>query len=415
MKLGKYSFGIGDRFNHQGRAQLQAFLMARESGLEIIPVWNKSNREHQMVKSLPDQTRNEADDAVASLQWELPYFVDADHINLFNVDKFIDHCDFFTIDVAEYISKPAVDEDVENYLDNNRGCIGELSIPGIKESFSVTENFLNEIGYKFLNAAQEAGKIYRYIHKRRAGKDFITEISMDEVNYPQTPTELFFILGMIATERIPLQTIAPRFTGRFNKGVDYAGDSAQFGLEFERDLLVIDYAVKAFGLPENLKLSIHSGSDKFTIYPVIGELIQKHGKGIHIKTAGTTWLEEVTGLAQAGGEGLNLAKTIYRTAYARKEELCKPYASVIDINDSSLPLPDKVDKWDGKKFSDTLRHIPGHPDYNRDFRQLIHVGYKIAAELGEQYSDALKKYNDVIGKNVTENIYERHIKRLFKI
>lgn len=415
MKLGKYSFGIGDRFNHQGKAQLKALCMAKDAGLNIIPVWNKSNREHQIVKTTPEQTRKEADEAITDLQWDLPYFVDADHINLLNVGRFIDHCDFFTIDVADYIGKSAVDEDIEDYIENNRKYIGKLNIPGIDEEFLITEDVLIEIGSKFLNATQEAGKIYRYVNKLRAGREFIPEISMDEVNDPQTPVELFFILGLLASEKIPVQTIAPRFTGRFNKGVDYRGDPTQFRLEFKQDLLVIDHAIKIFGHPENLKLSIHSGSDKFTIYPIIGELIHKHDKGIHIKTAGTTWLEEVTGLALAGNEGLSLVKTIYRTAYARKEELCKPYATVIEIDDPSLPLPDLVDKWDGNKFSNTLRHIPNHSDYNPNFRQLIHVGYKVAAELGEQYYDALKKFDDVIGKNVTENIYERHIKRLFEI
>lgn len=415
MKLGKYSFGIGDRFNHQGKAQLKALFMARDARLDIIPVWNKSNREHQIVKSTPEQTRHEADEAVADLQWDLPYFVDADHINLVNVNKFIDHCDFFTIDVADYIGKSPIDEDIEDYIENNRNFIGNLKIPGIDEEFSITEDLLVEIATRFLNATQEAGKIFRYIKKCKAEREFIPEISMDEVNDPQTPAELFFILGLLASEKIPVQTIAPRFTGRFNKGVDYKGDPAKFSLEFEQDLLVIDYAIKTFGLPENLKLSVHSGSDKFTIYPIMGELIRRYDKGIHVKTAGTTWLEEVTGLAQAGDEGLSLAKTIYRTAYTRKEELCKPYATVIEIDDSQLPLPDDVDKWDGNKFSNTLRHIADHSDYNPNFRQLIHVGYKIAAELGDQYSHALEKYSDIIGKNVTENIFERHLKRLFEI
>jgi len=348
------------------------------------------------------------------MNWDLPYFVDADHINLFNIDKFIDHCDFFTIDVAEYISKPAVDEDVEEYIENNRKYTGKLHIPGVEEDFTVTEDFLTEIGFKFLNAVQEAGKIYRYINKRRSGKDFITEISMDEVDNPQTPSELFFILGMLANEKIPLQTIAPKFTGRFNKGVDYSGDPAQFRQEFEQDLLVIDHAIHTFGLPDNLKLSVHSGSDKFTIYPIIGDLIAQYDSGIHLKTAGTTWLEEVIGLAEADQEGLNLAKEIYREAYSRKDELCKPYSTVIDIDEPSLPSPDSVDHWERSKFVNTLRHIPDHPDYNPNFRQLIHVGYKVAAEMGERYVKALEKYAEVIGKNVTENIYERHLKRLFK-
>jgi hypothetical protein len=236
------------------------------------------------------------------------------------------------------------------------------------------------------------------------------------VNEAQSPVEMFFILSAIAGERIPAQTVAPKFTGRFNKGVDYVGDVAQFGKEFEEDLLVIDYAVKEFGLPAGLKLSIHSGSDKFSIYPVVGKLIRKYDKGIHIKTAGTTWLEEITGLALSGDdEAIDLAKAIYCGALARFDELCGPYATVIDIDKSRLPSPKEVERWSGAKLAGTLRHIPGHPDYNPHFRQLIHVGYKVAAEYGVEYTRTLEKHRDTVGRQVIENIRDRHIKRLFGI
>ena len=238
---------------------------------------------------------------------------------------------------------------------------------------------------------------------------------MDEVELPQTPIDMFFILKMIAEKGIPVDTIAPKFSGRFNKGVDYKGDVEQFTREFEEDILVIDYAIQHFGLPTNLKLSIHSGSDKFAIYPVMGKLIKKHNKGLHVKTAGTTWLEEVIGLSISGLEGLDMAKQIYAGAYKRRDELCGPYADVIDIDESQLPSPEEVAKWSGQKFSDTLRHIPGCSDYNPNFRQLIHVGYKIAAEMGDAYTQLLKNNAEVVGKCVEENIYERHLKRLFDL
>ena len=92
---------------------------------------------------------------------------------------------------------------------------------------------------------------------------------MDETDRAQSPVELLIILAAIADEGIPVQTIAPKFSGRFNKGVDYVGDVAQFEREFALDIAAIAYAVKQFGLPANLKLSVHSGSDKFSIYPAI--------------------------------------------------------------------------------------------------------------------------------------------------
>lgn len=415
MKLGKYSFGVGDRFNHEGEAQLKALMRANAQGIEITPVWNKSNREHNIVHSEPEGTRAEADAAVKTLGWTGEYRVDADHINLDTVDRFIAHSDFFTLDVAAYIGHPSPDEDVAAFVASCRALGSRIDIPGIEEPIAVTDALLNRVAGKFLAAVREAGKIYRRIEAAKGTGNFITEVSMDEVEAPQTPVDMLFILKMIADEKIPAQTIAPKFTGRFNKGVDYVGRVEQFAKEFEEDVLVIDYAVRHFGLPENLKLSVHSGSDKFTIYPVMAEMIKKHDKGIHVKTAGTTWLEEVIGLALAGGEGLQAAKHIYTQALSRKEELCGPYADVIDIDDAQLPSAEEVSGWNSEKFANTLRHIPGHPDYNSNLRQLIHVGYKVAAEMGETYQNLLKKHADIVGRCVEENIYDRHLKRLFNL
>ena len=165
-----------------------------------------------------------------------------------------------------------------------------------KKLLKCSGNQLGAIAEKYLFAAKKAGEIYRKIEGSKGTGNFITEVSMDEVAIPQTPVELFFILEMLGDEGVPLQTIAPKFSGRFNKGVDYAGDPMKFAAEFEEDLMIIALAVMEFGLPDNLKISVHSGSDKFAIYPHIGSLLKKHGKGVHLKTAGTTWLEEIIGL-----------------------------------------------------------------------------------------------------------------------
>jgi len=238
---------------------------------------------------------------------------------------------------------------------------------------------------------------------------------MDESAEPQSPVEMLFILSAIAEEGIPAQTIAPKFTGRFNKGVDYVGDVAQFAKEFSRDIAVINFAVGEFSLPANLKLSIHSGSDKFSIYPAIRDALHKFDAGVHLKTAGTTWLEELIGLAAAGGEGLEIAKDIYAGALGRYDELCEPYATVIDIDKARLPAAGEVAGWDGPAFAAALRHDRSCTGYNRHFRQMLHVSYKIAAEMGERFFDALSGYEDTIAPNVTENICRRHIEPVFGV
>jgi hypothetical protein len=416
MKLAKYSIGVGDRFAHQGQAQLRAIMKANEKGqLEISPVWNKSNREHTYVHSHPADVRKEADAAVAALGYKGKYFVDADHINLTTVAPFVETADFFTLDVAAFIGKASDQTEVDTFVSSCEKYMGELRIPGIAEPLHVTKDLLVEIAGKFLAAAQQASEIYKYLVERKGKDNFVTEVSMDEVESPQTPVYLFFILKMLADKGVPAQTIAPKFTGRFNKGVDYRGDLDQFTKEFESDVLVIDYAVKEFGLPEELKLSVHSGSDKFSIYPIMASIIKKYDKGIHLKTAGTTWLEEVIGLAVAGGEGLECAKEIYAKSLGHKDELCAPYADVIDIDASQLPTIEEVNSWSSEKYANTLRHIPDHPDYNSNFRQLIHVAYKIAADMGGKYTGLLEKYADVVGQCVEENIYDRHLKRLFNL
>ncbi|MGI6519751.1 MAG: tagaturonate epimerase family protein [Fermentimonas sp.] len=415
MKLGKYSIGVGDRFTHQGEAQLRAVMKANERGMDIVPVWNKSNREHTYVGTKPMDTRVEADSAVKALNYRGAYFVDADHINLDTVSGYVESSDFFTLDVASFIGKESSPEKVEGFIASCQKYIGYLQIPGILEPLRISEELLRRLAGKFLAAIDHAAEIYTYLKREKGEGAFVTEVSMDEVESPQTPVELLFILKMLADRKVPVQTIAPKFTGRFNKGVDYVGDLDQFAREFEEDLLVIDFAVKEFGLPKELKLSVHSGSDKFSIYPIIAEAIAKYDKGIHLKTAGTTWLEEVIGLAVAGGEGLLLAKKIYELSFTRREELCAPYADVIDIDASKLPSVEEVNGWSSEEFANTLRHIPGHPDYNPNFRQLIHVAYAVAAEMGREYTDLLVKYADVVGACVEENIYDRHLKRLFNL
>lgn len=415
MKLEKFSIGIGDRFSHQGKAQLRAIMKMNEAGYTISPVWNKSNREHIYVGSVPADTRREADEAVEALDFKGPYFVDADHINLETVAKYVEVSDFFTLDVASFIGKESRKEEADAFIASCKKFMGQLQIPGIEKPLKVTERLLHEIACKFFAATQHASEIYAFLRKEKGEGNFITEVSMDEVESPQTPLELFFILKMLADKRVPVQTIAPKFTGRFNKGVDYVGDPDQFAGEFEQNLLIIDFAVKEFGLPTDLKLSVHSGSDKFSIYPVMAALLKKHDKGLHLKTAGTTWLEEVIGLAMAGEDGLTIVKKIYKEAYYKKDILCAPYADVIDIDERMLPTVQEVEAWTDRKFADTLRHIPGHPDYNPDFRQLLHVAYSVAAAMGTEYTDLLKKYTDITGQCVEENIYDRHLKRLFTV
>src|SRR6202020_2069489 len=412
-KIPKFSLGVGDRFAHQAKAQLAACVMAAEAGVEVSPVWNKSNREHMIIGSEPSQTRVAADAAVKELGWTKPYFLDADHINLKTVERFLEPCDFFTLDVAEMIGQPADAGDVAAFVKRHPELIGTVTIPRIAEPFKTDVAFVEGVANKFLAAVQHAGMIYRFLVENKGAGRFVAEVSMDETDSPQTPVELLIILAAIADEKIPIQTIAPKFTGRFNKGVDYVGDVKQFSKEFEEDLAAIAFAIQRYGLPNNLKLSVHSGSDKFSIYRAIHDAVKKFDAGVHLKTAGTTWLEELIGLAEAGGSGLEIAKEVYAEAYSHRHELCAPYATVIDIDAAKLPRPEEENGWTSEQFTSALRHDQSNPAYNPSFRQLLHVGFKVAAKMGDRYLNALEANEEVVAKNVTANLYERHIKPVF--
>jgi tagaturonate epimerase len=404
LSLPRFSFGVGDRFSRQAAAQLRAFRQTASQGVEIAPVWNKSYREHCIVHSHPSSTRAAADAAVQEAGWTSPYFVDADHINLSTVEGFFDACDFFTIDIAAAIGKPASGPDVDTFVARHSDLSGY---------FGLTPRLIRDSAAKYLYSVQEAERIYRRIEAAKGAGNFITEVSLDETDVAQGPGDLLVILAAIADTEIPVQTIAPKFTGRFNKGVEYVGDVDGFEREFRDDVAALLLATGRYPLSSNLKLSVHSGSDKFALYPRIRRVLAETGAGVHVKTAGTTWLEELIGLAEAGGEGLALAKDVYAQAYARREALCAPYAEVIDIDPACLPSPHSVQSWNSEEFVAALRHDQSCPAYNLHLRQLLHVGYKVAAEMGPRYLALLDSCRESVSRNVTTNLYDRHIIPLF--
>ncbi|HXX65527.1 MAG TPA: tagaturonate epimerase family protein, partial [Bacteroidota bacterium] len=383
------------------------------AGVRVTPVWNKSNREHAFIGTHPEDTRRAAQEAVKKAGWAGQFFVDADHVGIATVDRFIGSSNYFTIDVAEQIGSAPNENAVESFLQKMRRFRGPLEVPGMAGPITVSEGLLRSIAQRYLNCIGEAGRVYRLLLSKMSADGFVTEISLDESDLPQSPAELFFILGGLALQEIPVNAVAPKFSGLFLKGIDYVGDTNVFAREFEQDLAVLALARKSFRLPEGLKLSIHTGSDKFSLYPLMHQALVRQSSGIHLKTAGTTWIEEVIGLAESGGEGLTFAKALYAQAYRRIGELCTPYRHVIRIDPSTLPAPADVESWGPEIFSRALCHEPRDPMFNPHFRQLIHVAYKVAAESGPIFLQLLRKNAEAIGRHVTHNLLHRHIMPLF--
>jgi len=121
----------------------------------------------------------------------------------------------------------------------------------------------------------------------------------------------------------------------------------------------------------------------------------------------------VIGLAESGGDGLKMAKEIYLEALDHIDALCAPYASVIDIDRAKLPSGETVRGWTSEQFVSALRHDQTCKEYNPSLRQLIHVGYKVAAKMGDRYLEMLNTCETTVAKNVTGNLFDRHLKPLF--
>ncbi|MBM4164142.1 MAG: hypothetical protein FJ222_06855 [Lentisphaerae bacterium] len=412
--LGRFSIGVGDRFGCEGVAQLAALAAARRDGIRVTPVWNKSNREHTLIGTCPSDARAAADAAVREAGWSSPYWLDADHISLGNVDRFLDACDFFTLDVAEQIGQacePAAVEALAGRVEERLGLAPAL--PGTGERLPLDRAATRSAAGKYAAAVAEAGRIFRRIRSARGSRKFLVEVSLDETDTPQSPQDLLVILTGLAAEGVPVDTLAPRFSGRFNKGVDYVGDPRQFAREFELDVSVLALAWQKLGFGDGLKLSVHSGSDKFAIYGPIRDILARTGAGLHLKTAGTTWLEELVGLALVGGDALAFVKDLWRQAVSRREELSKPYATVLDIDPARLPTPEEVNTWDGPRFAAALRHDSRCPHYDPHFRQLLHVAFRLAAEAGDAFYRLLHDHRATIAREVTLNLLDRHVRSVF--
>jgi hypothetical protein len=408
MRLPRFTFGIGDRFACSGRAQLRAF--PRIDG--IAPVWNKSWREHRLIGSEPATVRAAAAAAVAAEGWTGPWFVDADHVGAEALPRFAPHCDFFTLDVAEAMGRRAGPEAVAAFLDRHGDLATTVGWPGMERTLTITRDELAAAAARVLDAAMQAVTLHRQLEALRPDGAYAVEVSLDETDEVQGPAEIVAVLAVLADAGISADTIAPRFPGRFNKGVDYVGDVTAFAQSFAADAAAAAWASTRLGMRNQTRLSVHSGSDKFAIYPAIRAAVTRLGTGLHLKTAGTTWLAEVEGLALAGREGLELAQRIYAGAYAGLAEMVAPYAPVVDISVARLPAPALVANWDGRRFAAALHHDAACPEFNRDFRQLIHVGFPVAARLGGAFTAARRRCADIIDPVVTDNLSARHLRQL---
>jgi hypothetical protein len=294
-----------------------------------------------------------------------------------------------TLDCSDHIKTDITDDNVpalpqgyaQKYLGKNFD-IGE------GQSLTFTEAELKKIVAIYGEAIEFAADMYkRFLKKGKYKADF--EISIDETSTPTTPAQHYFVARELTDAGVSFATIAPRFCGEFQKGIDYIGDLKQF----EKEIKIHAVIARHF----KYKLSIHSGSDKFSVFPSIG----KETRGIfHVKTAGTNWLEAMRVIAQVDPA---LYREIHQYALSTAfDEARKYYHVTTDLN--------KIPKLDSLKDPDLPTLFE-----NNDARQLIHITYGLI--LNKKKSDGSFEFKDRLYKiwRDREDVYtERLVKHIGK-
>lgn len=283
------SFGFGDRLGLATPGHIDAV-----RGTGLAPIFaQQSVRENARTGRTPQQVLDDARRAVEAAGWDAPWGADADHLKTVeDLPAFVEAgYTFFTVDPGAHVDNAADTDSLSVLQEKVRGQDwGELSAlyissAGVAGLGTFERESLLRAVVKYGRAIRHTLAMYRRLSELRETFDF--EVSVDETDAPTTPLEHYFIANELNRQGVRFTSLAPRFIGRFEKGVDYIGDLTALDAEMARHAAVTAH----FG---TYKLSLHSGSDKFSVYP----LVVKHwGSRLHVKTAGTSYLEALRTLA----------------------------------------------------------------------------------------------------------------------
>jgi tagaturonate epimerase len=283
------SFGFGDRLGLATPGHIAAV-----RGTKFAPIFaQQSVRENTRTGRTPQQVMDDAKRAVEAQGWNGPWGADADHLKtLEDIPPFVEAgYTFFTVDPGEYVDNQADTDPIDalrhKIANFNWDELAALYLHQNEEQVwgKFDAELLMRAIVKYGKAIQHAAAMFNRLSQMKDEFDF--EVSVDETDAPTTPLEHFFIVSELTRLGVRFTSLAPRFIGRFEKGVDYIGDLNKLDAELAKHAAVTAH----FG---TYKLSLHSGSDKFSVYP----LIAKHwGERIHVKTAGTSYLEALRVLA----------------------------------------------------------------------------------------------------------------------
>ena len=383
------SFGFGDRLGLATPGHIAAV-----RGTNFAPVFaQQSMRENARTGRSPRQVIDDARRAVEVAGWEAPWGADADHLKTVeDIPPFVEAgYTFYTVDPGEHVDN-AADEyppavlkqklaglDWEalsaSYLHTAGG--GDGTLAGLEAGFE--EQTLLRAAVKYGRAIRHTVRLYERLCDLQERFDF--EISVDETDAPTTPREHYFIANELTHKGVRFTSLVPRFIGRFEKGVDYIGDLDALDAEMAKHAAVTAH----FG---TYKLSLHSGSDKLSVYP----LIAKHwGERVHVKTAGTSYLEALRVLA---AHEPDLFVKIYALGRERYETDRKTYhvSAVLKLLPGTEALPALLDDFHA--------------------REVLHVTFGSAlAQYGEELKAALARHEDAYLEGLKAH-FKKHLSLL---
>lgn len=386
----KYTFGLGDRLGNASNAHLRLF-----KGRGIMPVLaQQSIRELMLMHRTNTDVFQSASWAVFEEGFTYGWGADGDHVKTpYEVDYAVKiGCSMITLDCTAEINNDIVelsDEELDkrfNQLDPdqikyfNDTYLNKTFDLGEGRSVKFTKHDVEESALTFYDAILFAAGIYT---KFVVPYNLDFEISMDETPYQTTNPNHYFFANELNRRGITPVTMAPRFYGEFQKAIDYIGDTDRF----EREYIIHEAIAEHFGY----KLSIHSGSDKLSVYEIIGRVSKQHGW--HVKTAGTNWLEALRVIAHKDPKFM---LELYKFSYENLDDVKDFYVFNAQTN-GTAPKPEDMNTENVMDLLD-----------DDDARQILHTMYGSIMNLKHNYHYV---YRDKLWTILLQNqaLYDRYL------
>jgi hypothetical protein len=401
------SVGFGDRLGLATPGHVRAMRAACKGVVPLCPYYaQQSVRENARAGRTPQQVMDDAMWGVFQAGWRGPWGSDADHLKtLAEVDSFIAAgYTLYTVDPGDHVDNEAhtaPPADVEAKVqalpwDALEDTVRDMEQRYLDRAFdldgfalALDRAALYRAAAKYGRAVAHTAAMYRHLIDQIGHTPFELEVSVDETETPTSPAEHLFVASELRRLGVRWVSLAPRYIGRFEKGADYIGDLDTFAAELAKHAAI----ARALG---PYKLSIHSGSDKFSIYPIIVELT---GGLVHLKTAGTSYLEALRAVAQIDPaffrEILALACQRYETDRATY------HVSARLDNMPALPS-------DADLSASSGQGLPGLLD-QFDARQVLHVTFgAVLDRFGERLLATLRVHEEVYYA-MLEAHFQRHL------